>query len=45
MVSNEHENIFVYRVDFSQEHLNFVLQINKESDLIDTIYPPISLRD
>lgn len=43
--NSEHENIFVYRVDFWQEHLNFVLQINKESDLIDTIYPPISLRD
>jgi hypothetical protein len=42
---NEHANIYVYRADFSGEHLNFALQINKESDLIDTFFPPISRED
>jgi hypothetical protein len=42
---NERENIYVYRVDFPEGRLNFVLQINKESNLVDTFFPPISIQD
>jgi D-alanyl-D-alanine carboxypeptidase len=44
-LNDETDKIYVYRVDFQQEHLNFVVKINRKSDLIDSFYTPISLRN
>ena len=42
-LNGEQDIIYVYRVDFEKEPSNFVLQINKESDLVDCFFPPIWL--
>jgi D-alanyl-D-alanine carboxypeptidase len=44
-LKGEKDNIYFYRVDFEKEPSNFVMQINKESNLVDSFYPPISVRN